>query len=72
MEVKIKLSKYDILGAASMIGATQENMECIEKYLNEHDNMELDVHTEEDGFAQMRIGASCLVVMQISEELNLN
>lgn len=63
MEVKFKLSKYDLLGVASVIGATEEQMEIIEKYINDNESIEVDKNTE----YTTAIGA--IAVAQITKNL---
>lgn len=72
MEIKFKLSKYDILGTASVMGAKQEYLEKMEKYINEHESVELNVLKEgDDGYSELKCTMSMFVVAQIGKELGL-
>ena len=72
MEVRIDLSKYDILVMASMIGASEENLEKIEKYINENDYVKVDFFVkEDDGYAEYKTAMAATAVAQISLDLNL-
>lgn len=72
MEVKFELSKYDILGMASMIGASDENLEEIEKYINENDTLNINcLNAGDNGYTELKSAISAVAVAQISKELNL-
>ena len=72
MEVKFELSKYDILGMASMIGASEENLEKIEKYINENDTLNINyINVGDNGYTELKSAISAVAVAQISKELNL-
>lgn len=72
MEVKINLSKYDILGMASMMGASENNLEQIEKFVNENETLELNCLKQgDDGYAELKTAISAIAIAQISKELNL-
>lgn len=72
MEVSFELSKYDILGMASMIGASEENLEKIEKYINENDSVKINFYgKEDDGYTEYKTAMAAIAVAQISKDLNL-
>lgn len=72
MEVSFELSKYDILGMASMIGASEEDLEKIEKYINENSSVKVDFYGKGDnGYAEYKTAMSAIAVAQISKNLNL-
>lgn len=66
MEVKFKLSKYDILGVASIIGASEEEMKMIKKYINENKSVEINLSNED---TEIKTGICALVVAQIAKIL---
>lgn len=72
MEVKFKLSKYDILGVASIIGASEEEMEKIEKYIDENESVEAYLPDKKsDGYAEYKTAIGAIAVAQISKNLGL-
>lgn len=72
MEVSFELSKYDILGMASMLGVSEENLENIEKYINDHNSLKIDLYGKEDnGYTEYKTAMSAIAVAQISKNLNL-
>lgn len=72
MEIKIEVSKYDILGIASMLGVSEKSLEDIEKYINEHESMKIDlVGKSDEGYTEYKTAMAALVVAQISKDLDL-
>lgn len=72
MKVEFELSKYDILGMASLMGAKQENLEAIEKYVDENNSLNIDCIKEGDeGYTELKTAMSAVTVAQISVNLNL-
>lgn len=72
MEIKIEVSKYDILGVASILGISEKYLEDIEKYINEHESMKIDlVGKSDEGYTEYKTAMAALAVIQMSKELNL-
>lgn len=72
MEVKIELSKYDILGMASMIGASEEELYKIEKYIKEKESVKIELYSKgDDGYAEYKAAISAMTVAQISKNIGL-
>lgn len=72
MEVKFKLSKYDILGLASMAGISESEIEKINKYINENESLELNLSDEDsERCAKFKIVLASFTIAQISKDLGL-
>lgn len=71
MTIQIKLSKNEIIGIASVIGASEKSLEAIEKYIAENDLMEVNYFRQEEGNNDVRNMFSALAVTQICKNLNI-
>lgn len=72
MKVEFELSKYDIIGMASLMGASSDNLEKVEKYINENETLQLNCLKEGDeGYTELKTAISAMAVAQISKDLNL-
>lgn len=72
MEVKFKLSKYDILGLASMSGISELDIEKINKYINENESLELNLSDEDsERCAKFKIVLASFTILQISKTIGL-
>lgn len=72
MKVSFELSKYDIIGMASFLGASSDNLENIEKYINENNVLQIDCFEEgDDGYTELKTTISVMAIAQISKDLNL-
>lgn len=72
MKVEFELSKYDIIGMASLMGASSDNLEKVEKYINENETLQLNCLKEGDeGYTELKTAISAMAVAQISKNLNL-
>lgn len=72
MKVEFELSKYDIIGMASLMGASSDNLEKVEKYINENETLQLNCFKEGDeGYTELKTAISAMAVAQISKNLDL-
>lgn len=72
MKIIFELSKYDILGMASMMGASEDNVEKIEKYINENDTLKINCLKQgDDGYTELKTAISAMTTAQIAKDLNL-
>lgn len=72
MKVEFELSKYDIIGMASLMGASSDNLEKLEKYINENETLNLNCLKEgDDGYTELKTAISAMAVAQISKDLDL-
>lgn len=72
MKVEIELSKYDIIGMASLMGASSDNLEKVEKYINENETLQINCLKEGDeGYTELKTAISAMAVAQISKDLDL-
>lgn len=71
MKLQFELSKNEIIGMASVIGASEKSLEAIEKYIAENDLMEVNYFRQEKGNNGMRNMLSALAVTQICKNLNV-
>lgn len=72
MEVILEVSKYDILGLASMIGADEKAMKEIEDYINGNESLKIDfIEKDDKNYAEYKSSIAAVAVAQISKNLNL-
>ena len=72
MKVEFELSKYDIIGMASLMGASSDDLEKVEKYINENETLQLNCLKEGDeGYIELKTSISAMAVAQISKDLDL-
>lgn len=72
MKVEIELSKYDIIGMASLMGVSSDKLEKLEKYINENETLQINCLKEGDeGYTELKTAISAMAVAQISKDLDL-